>query len=238
VGANGGIGARPQHDAGRGQDLKGIQHGVAAEQRSFGCGAARSANPMTNGAVRPWQSQIGGSFTAGQNIGAWTLTGNLFQVNSTTDTVLTLRFFLNSFLSPINYSLAHHTMQRPPYQNPPPAHSPPLHHPVPQHVSTVPQLRSPPPPQPPSQPHSGYGYAQQGGAGQPGPSGYNIPPSFGGFINDPTTQLGYQMGKSAVGAGQAYMEQNVRPTSLPVSFSLWILRANLVSLVASSASLP
>lgn len=99
-------------------------------------------------------------------------------------------------------------MQRPPYANPPPAHSPPLHHPVPQHVSTVPQLRSPPPPQPPSQPQSGYGYAQQGGQGV---GGYNVPPSFGGFINDPTAQLGFQMAGSAVGAGQAYMEQNVRP---------------------------
>jgi hypothetical protein len=102
-------------------------------------------------------------------------------------------------------------MQRPPYSNPPPAHSPPLHHPVPQHVSTVPQLRSPPPPHPPSQPQSGYGYAQQGGAppGQPGAGGYNMPPSFGGFINDPTAQLGFQMAGSAASAGQAYMEQNV-----------------------------
>ncbi|KAF2635063.1 YIF1-domain-containing protein [Massarina eburnea CBS 473.64] len=93
------------------------------------------------------------------------------------------------------------------YPNPPPAHSPPLHHPVPQHVSTVPQLRSPPPPQPPSQPHSGYGYAPQG-AQQPGGGAYGVPPAFGGFINDPTAQLGFQMGKSAVDAGQQYMEQN------------------------------
>lgn len=35
-------------------------------------------------------------------------------------------------------------------------------------------------------------------------------PAFGGFINDPTAQLGFQMGKSAVDAGQQYMEQNVR----------------------------
>lgn len=40
--------------------------------------------------------------------------------------------------------------------------------------------------------------------------GYNTHPSFGGFINDPTAQLGFQMGKSAVDAGQQYMEQNVR----------------------------
>lgn len=36
-----------------------------------------------------------------------------------------------------------------------------------------------------------------------------MPPAFGGFINDPTAQLGFQMGKSAVHAGQEYMEQNV-----------------------------
>jgi hypothetical protein len=99
-------------------------------------------------------------------------------------------------------------MQRSNYPNPPPAHSPPLHHPVPQHVSTVPQLRSPPPPQPPSQPQSGYGYAQQQAAPQAG--GYNSHPAFGGFINDPTAQMGFQLGKSAVDAGQQYVEQNVR----------------------------
>ncbi|KAH6870621.1 YIF1-domain-containing protein [Alternaria rosae] len=100
-------------------------------------------------------------------------------------------------------------MQRPNYGNPPPAHSPPLHHPVPQHVSTVPQLRSPPPPQPPSQPQSGYGYGSQAGGMPPQQGGYGVHPSFGGFINDPTAQLGFQMGKSAVDAGQHYMEQNL-----------------------------
>ncbi|CAI6263365.1 unnamed protein product [Periconia digitata] len=99
-------------------------------------------------------------------------------------------------------------MQRGNYPNPPPAHSPPLHHPVPQHVSTVPQLRSPPPPQPPSQPQSGYGYGHGQQGGQPGGGYNNVPPAFGGFINDPTAQIGFQMGKSAVDAGQQYMEQN------------------------------
>ncbi|KAF2465981.1 YIF1-domain-containing protein [Lindgomyces ingoldianus] len=101
-------------------------------------------------------------------------------------------------------------MQRPAYSNPPPAHSPPLHHPVPQHVSTVPQLRSPPPPVPPSQPQSGYGYAQQQQAapGAGGPGGGYMHPGFGGFMNDPTAQMGFQVGKSAVMAGQEYMEQN------------------------------
>jgi hypothetical protein len=85
-----------------------------------------------------------------------------------------------------------------------------VHHPIPQHVSTVPQLRSPPPPQPPSQPQSGYGYGQQGGGMPQQGNGYNMHPAFGGFMNDPTAQLGFQMGKTAMDAGQQYMEQNVR----------------------------
>lgn len=40
-------------------------------------------------------------------------------------------------------------------------------------------------------------------------------PAFGGFMNDPTAQLGFQMGKSAIGAGQEYMEQNVCASSHP-----------------------
>ena len=34
-------------------------------------------------------------------------------------------------------------------------------------------------------------------------------PAFGGFMNDQTAQMGFQVGKSAVMAGQEYMEQNV-----------------------------
>ncbi|KAF2839767.1 YIF1-domain-containing protein [Patellaria atrata CBS 101060] len=100
-------------------------------------------------------------------------------------------------------------MHRSAYNNPPPAHSPPLHHPVPQHVSTVPQLRSPPPPVPQSQQQSpnSYGYPQQGGGQQAG-SGYAHAP-FGGFMNDPTAQMGFQMGKTAVAAGQEYIDQNL-----------------------------
>jgi hypothetical protein len=48
---------------------------------------------------------------------------------------------------------------------------------------------------------------QQGG-------GYNMHPSFGGFMNDPTAQLGFQMGKTAMDAGQQYVEQNVCINSL------------------------
>jgi len=34
-------------------------------------------------------------------------------------------------------------------------------------------------------------------------------PAFGGFINDSTAQIGFQVGKNAMMAGQEYMEQNV-----------------------------
>jgi hypothetical protein len=74
-------------------------------------------------------------------------------------------------------------------------------------------LRSPPPPAPQSQPppqqqhQQSYGYPQQ--TAQGGASAYTHP-AFGGFINDSTAQMGFQVGKSAMMAGQEYMEQNVR----------------------------
>ncbi|CEJ59556.1 Putative ER to Golgi transport protein Yif1 [Penicillium brasilianum] len=100
---------------------------------------------------------------------------------------------------------------------PPPAQSPPLHHPVPQHVSTVPMMRSPPPPSSQQTPNAGYG-----GGGNPyqpspaqGASG-SYAPGFGGFINDPTAQMGFQVGQTAMKAGQDYMEQNFnRYVSIP-----------------------
>ena len=106
-------------------------------------------------------------------------------------------------------------MQRPTYSIPP-ANSPPLHHPVPQHVSTVPQLRSPPPPASQNSQHQqgGYGYQQsppqQGQPGAQGAAGNYMHPAFGGFINDPTAQMGFQVGKNMAMAGQEYVEQNVR----------------------------
>lgn len=101
-------------------------------------------------------------------------------------------------------------MQRNQYGNMPPANSPPLHHPVPQHVSTVPQLRSPPPPVPQHQQQSaGYGnpYQPQGGGNAFG--------AYGGFINDPTAQMGFQVGQTALKHGTEYMEQNVS-TGMPL----------------------
>ncbi|CAI7564978.1 unnamed protein product [Penicillium viridicatum] len=101
---------------------------------------------------------------------------------------------------------------------PPPAQSPPLHHPVPQHVSTVPMMRSPPPPAPQQPPSAGYGgnpyqpSPAQGGSGSYAPGA----PGFGGFMNEPTAQMGFQVGKSAMAAGQEYMENNFnRYVSIP-----------------------
>ncbi|EAW08743.1 protein transporter YIF1 [Aspergillus clavatus NRRL 1] len=97
---------------------------------------------------------------------------------------------------------------------PPPAQSPPLHHPVPQHVSTVPMMRSPPPPTSQQPQSSSYGNPYQP-APAPGGSG-TFAPGFGGFINDPTAQMGFQVGKTAMAAGQEYMEQNFnRYVSIP-----------------------
>lgn len=39
--------------------------------------------------------------------------------------------------------------------------------------------------------------------------GAQFAPAFGGFMNDHTAQMGFQIGKSAAMAGQEYMEQNV-----------------------------
>ena len=120
-------------------------------------------------------------------------------------------------------------MQRQTYA--PPAHSPPLHHPVPQHVSTVPMMRSPPPPAPQSQGSSSYGSPYQ--THMPPPSntgGGSFAPAFGGFMNDPTAQMGFQLGKTAATAGQDYIEQNVRtlcPSLLLTTIFLPLLTLSL-----------
>ena len=67
-------------------------------------------------------------------------------------------------------------------------------------------MRSPPPPAPQQQQTNSYGNPYSTGPTQ---AGANYGPGFGGFINDPTAQMGFQLGKSAVTAGQDYMEQNV-----------------------------
>jgi hypothetical protein len=77
-------------------------------------------------------------------------------------------------------------------------------------------MRSPPPPPPlPQQQQFGYGnpyqpQQQHMPAAASSVSGAQIYPPYGGFLNDPTAQMGLQMGKTAVMAGQDYVEQNVR----------------------------
>ncbi|KAI9809343.1 MAG: hypothetical protein M1825_002635 [Sarcosagium campestre] len=67
-------------------------------------------------------------------------------------------------------------------------------------------MRSPPPPVPQQQQHLDYGNSYHA---QPGASGDgHMHPAYGGFLADPTAQMGFQVGKSAVMAGQEYMEQN------------------------------
>ncbi|KAK0613107.1 ER to Golgi transporter Yif1 [Bombardia bombarda] len=98
-------------------------------------------------------------------------------------------------------------MQRPTY-----GQSPPLHHPVPQHVSTVPQLRSPPPLRSQSQLHGydGASYHQQHQQQQQqGSAPGNIFGQYGNMMNDPGAQLASQFGQTAFKHGQEYLEQNV-----------------------------
>lgn len=69
-------------------------------------------------------------------------------------------------------------------------------------------MRSPPPPVSQQQQASNsYGnpYQPQDGQGANGAFG----PGFGGFINDPTAQMGFQVGKGLALKSQDYVEQNV-----------------------------
>ncbi|KAK9379899.1 YIF1-domain-containing protein [Kockiozyma suomiensis] len=82
--------------------------------------------------------------------------------------------------------------------------SPPLHHPVPQHP--IPPMRSPPPLQQQGRPVNSNPYLPQGGAA----SGYAPDNAGNGYnlFNDTTAQVGLQVGRNAVLAGQEYVEQN------------------------------
>src|SRR3569833_2337367 len=85
--------------------------------------------------------------------------------------------------------------------------SPPLHHPAPQHISSVPQLRSPPPPtssQPQSQ-NYGNPYQQQGAV----PGSTMFGQAAGQILSDPPPQVATRQGASAFKQGQAYVQQNV-----------------------------
>jgi hypothetical protein len=74
-------------------------------------------------------------------------------------------------------------------------------------------MRSPPPPvsqQSQQQQQSGYGNPYQPAPAQGASGPFGGGPGFGGLMNDPTAQMGFQVGKTAMMAGQEYMEQNVR----------------------------
>ncbi|KAL8741766.1 MAG: hypothetical protein Q9190_005667 [Brigantiaea leucoxantha] len=78
-------------------------------------------------------------------------------------------------------------------------------------------MRSPPPPQSQGSNYgSPYGGNQMGGGGPTSTGGGSFAPAFGGIMNDQTAQMGFQVGKSAVMAGQEYMEHNLnRYVSIP-----------------------
>lgn len=106
---------------------------------------------------------------------------------------------------------------QPPFQGNP-AGSPPLHHPIPQHP--IPPFRSPPPDQQqrsfgsqnqgyaPSQniyaPATGNQAQAQGGQGGQGTFG-----TYGNFLNDPSAQIGIEVGRNALNYGQEYLGKNV-----------------------------
>lgn len=105
------------------------------------------------------------------------------------------------------------TMHRAPFVAPVPAQSPPLHHPIPQHVSSIPMMRTPPPSMPPQSTYQAAGYMPQNPY-QPAPaqggSGTFGPQAFGNFVTDPAAQMGIHVGKNAMFAGHNYLQQNVR----------------------------
>jgi len=51
---------------------------------------------------------------------------------------------------------------------------------------------------------------------QPQPGGSGFAPAFGGFMNDQTAQMGFQMGQSALKVGQEYVDQNVCLCPMPI----------------------
>lgn len=54
--------------------------------------------------------------------------------------------------------------------------------------------------------HSSYGNPYQS---HPPPGAQNTFGAYGGFMNDPTAQMGFQVGQTAFKHGTEYMEQNV-----------------------------
>ncbi|MBE7182056.1 MAG: hypothetical protein INR71_12775, partial [Terriglobus roseus] len=74
-------------------------------------------------------------------------------------------------------------------------------------------------------PGYGYGAGPQQGGGQQQQQGHGSwqHPAFGGFLNDSTAQMGFQVGRSAVAAGQDYVEQNVCRMCFSTSCACFII---------------
>ncbi|KAK9241975.1 YIF1-domain-containing protein [Lipomyces tetrasporus] len=94
-------------------------------------------------------------------------------------------------------------MYQPPHR---PPSSPPLHHPVPQHP--IPPMRSPPPVQQPQSLNSNPYIPQPGASGYGEGAGDAGQGRYGNLFNDATAQVGLQVGRNAMLAGQEYVEQN------------------------------
>ncbi|KAG0637092.1 YIF1-domain-containing protein [Tuber brumale] len=98
-----------------------------------------------------------------------------------------------------------------------PAKTPPLHHPVPQKPVTVPVMHSPPPP--PSSSNSYYSSPYDASTSYS--NGANLHPNSaaypswgggggsGGFLADPTAQMGLSVAKAAMSGGTDYAEKNI-----------------------------
>ncbi|KAI1339340.1 YIF1-domain-containing protein [Xylariaceae sp. FL0016] len=108
-------------------------------------------------------------------------------------------------------------MQRPTY-----AQSPPLHHPVPQHVSTVPQLRSPPPPTS-SQPQAqGYGNGNPYQQGTTPQQGGMFDGQYGNIMNNPMAAqfVGQVMGQGVLKNAEQSMNRWVNFSALKHYFNV------------------
>lgn len=99
-------------------------------------------------------------------------------------------------------------------------------------------MRSPPPPsqQTPNAGYGGGGNPYQPSPAQGGAAG-NYGPGFPGFMSDPTAQMGFQVGKSAMAAGQEYMEQNVcHPGKISVYRRVCLIGTTVQSLCVHTRS--
>lgn len=104
--------------------------------------------------------------------------------------------------------------QQPPYGDSGNLGSPPLHHPIPQHP--IPPFRSPPPvdgyqqqqQQQQQQSSNPYAPPQHQQQQQTGVGGFNGGP-YPNIFNDPSAQIGIEVGRNALNYGQEYIGKNI-----------------------------